>query len=162
MEDNEGKDIWEFLQGVWHTMRETIKRGIENEGVLPGPIKPCQEGFIAVFESTYQSWNFKKPLAYCFLFTLAAEEKRCRWKNCNCANLWLVGSFTSHTVLPELKSTTEVKIHRALATAGLIGNLVKHNASISGAEVGCQGEIQLLALRCRRNGICSRRISKPD
>lgn len=39
VEDNEGKSIWSFLQGVWHVMKETVKRGIDNEGVLPGPIK---------------------------------------------------------------------------------------------------------------------------
>lgn len=142
VEDNEGKDIWEFLQGVWHTMRETIKRGIENEGVLPGPIKLARRAS-SQYSKALTSHGTLKSFGLLFSFALAVAEE-------NAAGGRIVTAPTcgSSGVLPAIlfylsreEYLTEVKIHRALATAGLIGNLVKHNASISGAEVGCQGEI---------------------
>lgn len=142
VEDNEGKEIWDFLAKVWHTMRETVKRGIDNEGVLPGPIKLARRAS-AQYTKALNAHGTMKHIGLLFAFALAVAEE-------NAAGGKIITAPTcgSSGVLPGVlfylnseEHITEQKMLRALATAGLIGNLVKHNASISGAEVGCQGEI---------------------
>ena len=142
VQDCEGPEIWGFLKEVWSIMKSTIELGLDNEGVLPGEIKLARKA------STYfmKSKNSKGAIqnqGLVFSYALAVSEE-------NAAGGKIVTAPTcgSSGVLPAilyyLKSEeyiTETKILRALATAGLIGNLVKRNASISGAEVGCQGEI---------------------
>jgi len=139
---HESPDIWDYLAEVWKVMQESIVRGIEAEGVLPGqlnlPRKAC---------SYYtKARSFKGTLsrrAFTFAFALAvAEENAAGGKIVTAPTCGSCGIVPA--VLYLLKTQYEFsdkKIHRGLATAGLIGNLIKHNASISGAEVGCQGEI---------------------
>lgn len=140
--DNEGPDIWNFLHDVWLTMRETIKRGIDSEGVLPGPIKLARRASSHYTKALNQQGTIKS-MGLMSAFALAVAEE-------NAAGGRIITAPTcgSSGVLPAAlfylsrdEHLTEAKILRGLATAGLIANLVKTNASISGAEVGCQGEI---------------------
>ncbi len=142
VEDNEGPEIWPFLHDVWLTMKETVQRGIDNEGVLPGPIKLGRRSSIQ-YTKALSSHGTVKNIGLLFAFALAVSEE-------NAAGGRIVTAPTcgSSGVLPAVlfylsrdEHLTEPKILKGLATAGLIGNLVKTNASISGAEVGCQGEI---------------------
>lgn len=142
VEDNEGPEIWEFLHDVWTTMKDTIKRGIDNEGVLPGPVKLARRASTQ-YTKAMNSHGTIKNVGLLFAFALAVSEE-------NAAGGRIVTAPTcgSSGVLPGVlfylnreEQLSEGKILRGLATAGLIGNLVKKNASISGAEVGCQGEI---------------------
>jgi L-serine dehydratase len=142
VEIHETKAIWEYLAEVWKTMEDAVHRGIEAEGVLPGrlnlPRKAC---------SYYtKARSFKGTLsrrAFTFAFALAvAEENAAGGKIVTAPTCGSCGVIPS--VLYLLKTQyefTETKILRGLATAGLIGNLIKTNASVAGAEVGCQGEI---------------------
>jgi L-serine dehydratase len=142
VEDNEGPEIWTFLHDVWLTMKETISRGIDNEGVLPGPIKLARRASTQ-YTKALNAHGTIKNIGLLFAFALAVSEE-------NAAGGRIVTAPTcgSSGVLPAVlfylsrdEHLTELKILRGLATAGLIANLVKTNASISGAEVGCQGEI---------------------
>ncbi|NHB68960.1 L-serine ammonia-lyase [Perlabentimonas gracilis] len=142
VEDNEGPEIWPFLHDVWLTMKETIQRGIDNEGVLPGPIKLARRAS-SHYTKALNAHGTVKNIGLLFAFALAVSEE-------NASGGRIVTSPTcgSSGVLPAVlfylsrdEHLTEPKILRGLATAGLIANLVKTNASISGAEVGCQGEI---------------------
>lgn len=142
VEDNEGPEIWDFLHDVWTTMKDTIKRGIDNEGVLPGPVKLARRASTQ-YTKAMNSHGTIKNVGLLFAFALAVSEE-------NAAGGRIVTAPTcgSSGVLPGVlfylnreEQLSEGKILRGLATAGLIGNLVKKNASISGAEVGCQGEI---------------------
>ncbi|HZJ73695.1 MAG TPA: L-serine ammonia-lyase [Perlabentimonas sp.] len=142
VEDNEGPEIWPFLHDVWLTMKETVQRGIDNEGVLPGPIKLGRRASVQ-YTKALSSHGTIKSIGLLFAFALAVSEE-------NAAGGRIVTAPTcgSSGVLPGVlfylsrdEHLTEPKILKGLATAGLIGNLVKTNASISGAEVGCQGEI---------------------
>ncbi|KAB2871660.1 MAG: L-serine ammonia-lyase [Bacteroidales bacterium] len=142
VEDNEGKEIWDFLHGIWYTMKETVKRGIDNEGVLPGPIKLARRASVQ-YTKALNSHGTIKNIGLLFAFALAVSEE-----NASGGRIVTAPTCGSSGVLPAVlfylnseENLSESKILRALATAGLIGNLVKHNASISGAEVGCQGEI---------------------
>jgi len=142
VEQHESPDIWNHLAEVWKVMQEAIERGIETEGVLPGRLNLPRKS-----SSFYtKARSFKGTLArraFTFAFALAVSEE-------NAAGGKIVTAPTcgSCGVIPAvlylLKTQydfSEKKILRGLATAGLIGNLIKTNASISGAEVGCQGEV---------------------
>ncbi len=142
VERYEGKSIWEYLKIIWSKMVETIERGLENEGVLPGSLH-LQRKARSYFVRAKDSGPFLKSFGLVSSYALAVAEE-------NAAANVVVTAPTcgSSGVLPAvlyfLKKSHKIKeniILRALATAGLIGNIVKENASISGAEVGCQGEI---------------------
>ena len=142
VEQCEGSEIWDFLDNIWTVMCETVQRGLNNDGVLPGGLK------IARKASTYyvKSKSYTDSLssrARIYAYALAVAEE-------NAAGGTVVTAPTcgSCGVLPGVlyhmttsREFLRIRVLRALATAGLFGNVVKYNASISGAEVGCQGEI---------------------
>lgn len=142
VEDCEGDDIWKFLKSVWEIMKTTIENGLDNEGVLPGEIKLARKASTYFMKSKNSRGTIQNQ-GLLFSYALAVSEE-------NAAGGKIVTAPTcgSSGVLPAIlyflereEHINETKILRALATAGLIGNVVKRNASISGAEVGCQGEI---------------------
>jgi L-serine dehydratase len=142
VEDNEGPEIWPFLHDVWLSMKETIKRGIDNEGVLPGPIKLARRAS-SQYTKALNAHGTIRNMGLLFAFALAVSEE-----NASGGHIVTAPTCGSSGVLPAVlfylnrdEHLNENKILRGLATAGLIANLVKTNASISGAEVGCQGEI---------------------
>jgi L-serine dehydratase len=135
-------DIWDYLENVWQIMQDSIHRGLENEGVLPGSLKLPRKA-VSYFVKANGYKGTLKRRALLFSYSLAVAEE-------NAAGGLIVTAPTCGScgvipaVLYYLKTQhkfSEKKILRALATAGLIGAIVKQNASISGAEVGCQGEI---------------------
>ena len=142
VEMHEEPDIWDYMAEVWGVMKDAVERGIETEGVLPGRLNLPRKA------SSYyiKAKSFKGTLsrrAFTFAFALAvAEENASGGKIVTAPTCGSCGVMPS--VLYLLKSQYDIpdkKILRGLATAGLIGNLIKTNASISGAEVGCQGEV---------------------
>lgn len=142
VEMHEPADTWEHLADVWQVMQDAIHRGLEAEGVLPGRLNLPRKA-----SATYiKAKSFKGTLsrrAFTFAYALAVAEE-----NASGGKIVTAPTCGSCGVIPAvlylLKTQYEFpdkKIIRALATAGLVGNLIKNNASISGAEVGCQGEI---------------------
>ena len=142
VEQMEGVEIWDFLAKVWETMVAAVERGVEAEGVLPGGLglrrKSCE--YLTKARS-YQGSMQSKGLIYAYALATAEE---------NAAGGIIVTAPTcgSCGVLPGVlyylwkqHGFSERRIYRALATAGLFGTVVKYKASISGAEVGCQGEV---------------------
>jgi len=142
VEDFDEPDTFEYLERVWKAMKKAVRRGIEEEGVLPGGLSLHRRAALYYTKSKILS-DILKRTGQTFAFALAVSEE-------NAAGGVIVTAPTcgSSGVLPgvlySLKKTykmSDARIIRALATAGLIGNLIRTNASISGAEVGCQGEI---------------------
>ncbi len=142
VEDHEGPEIWDFLAEVWKVMDNAIARGLKKEGTLPGGLMLPRKSSSFNMKAQNFSGPFKKR-SKLFAYALAVSEE-------NASGGLIVAAPTCGAcgvmpaVLKHFKKTYEVdlpQIYRALATAGLIGNLVKHNASISGADVGCQGEV---------------------
>jgi L-serine dehydratase len=140
--DSEGVEILQYLGETWKTMKETLELGLNTEGVLPGELKLERKA-----RSFYYKAKRNDPAAqktgFLSAYALAVAEE-------NAAGGIVVTAPTcgSCGVIPAvLKSLQEIynfsddDILKALATAGLFGNIIKTNASISGAEVGCQGEI---------------------
>ncbi len=140
--EREGEGLWDHLGRVWETMRGAVERGIEAEGVLPGGLRlPRKASAYYVRAQGFRGSLKRRSQLYAFALAVAEE---------NAAGGLVVTAPTcgSCGVLPGVlygmatqRGFSEAKILRALATAGLIGTIVKANASISGAQVGCQGEI---------------------
>jgi L-serine dehydratase len=138
----EDQNIELELSSIWQIMKQCIKNGLENEGVLPGPLKVARKA-ASYFIRANTSSSSTKSIGLLFTYALAVAEE-------NSAGGKVVTAPTcgSAGVLPAVlyflqqdQQISDQRIIKGLATAGLIGNLVKTNASISGAEVGCQGEI---------------------
>jgi len=138
----EGKQIMEYLVTVWEIMKAAVERGIQEEGALPGPLRLPRKA--ASYYSKAQGYRDSlRRRALVNAYALAVSEE-----NASGGKIVTAPTCGSCGVLPAVlyfahkqSDIGEKRIINALATAGLIGNLVKHNASISGAEVGCQGEI---------------------
>jgi L-serine dehydratase len=138
----EGEEIWSFLDEIWHAMSTAMERGLRAEGVLPGGLALARKAHSFYRKASLYGEEFKQ-ISLLSAYALAVSEE-------NAAGSVIVTAPTcgASGILPavlrhinESLNCDRVNILRALATAGLIGNLVKHNASISGAEVGCQGEV---------------------
>jgi L-serine dehydratase len=135
-------DTFEYLEEVWEVMKVSIDRGLENEGTLPGGLNLVRRAPMYYTRSKTFS-DMLKRTGHTFAYALAVAEE-------NAAGGRIVTAPTcgSAGVLPavlyslqKIYKLSDTRIVRGLATAGLIGNLIRTNASISGAEVGCQGEI---------------------
>ena len=143
VELNEGPEIWDFLQEVWQVMKRSIDEGLAASGVLPGGLN-VQRKAKFLYEQTPDAHipalnEFQQIAAFAYA---VAEQ--------NADNGTIVTAPTCGAcgVLPAVlkyaqvtRGLTDAQICRGLATAGIIGNLTKSNASISGAECGCQAEI---------------------
>ncbi|WP_321332555.1 L-serine ammonia-lyase [uncultured Bacteroides sp.] len=138
----EEEDLWDYLEVVWNTMKAAIQRGLEEEGVLPGPLNLRRKA------STYyiRATGYKESLrsrGLVFAYALAVSEENASGGKIvtapTCGSCGVVPAVLYH--LHKSREFSDIRILRALATAGLFGNIVKYNASISGAEVGCQGEV---------------------
>ncbi len=142
VEDSEGQEIWEYLAEIWSKMKESIENGLENEYVLPGDLNLPRKA-ASYYAKAVNSSGILKNRGKIFAYALAVSEE-----NAGGGKVVTAPTCGSCGVLPsvlynlqEEYGYSDGKILKALATAGLIGNLVKFNASISGAEVGCQGEV---------------------
>ena len=142
VKEREESDLWDYLFEVWKTMREAVKRGLDAEGVLPGPLnlrRKASSYFIKA--SGYKSSLQSRGLV--FAYALAVSEENASGGVIvtapTCGSCGVVPGVLYH--LQKSREFSDTRILRALATAGLIGNIVKYNASISGAEAGCQAEV---------------------
>lgn len=138
----EGPEIWEHLGRVWDVMKRAVERGIEAEGVLPGGLGVARKATsYYVHAAGYASSLKSRGLVYAY--ALAVSEENASGGEIvtapTCGSCGIVPAVLYH--LHTSKGFSEQRILRALATAGLFGNVVKQNASVSGAEVGCQGEV---------------------
>lgn len=138
----EGEDIFNFLKEIWEAMKSAVEKGINTTGILPGSLKYPRKAsnFYRKARNNRSRGGF---LGRIFAYTLAVSEE-------NGAGGRVVTAPTCGAcgVLPGLLyamkeeyDLNEDEILKSLAIAGLIGNLIKENATISGAEGGCQAEI---------------------
>lgn len=138
----EDREIYPFLEQIWETMSDSIERGLNNVGVLPGGLGVARKAQAFYRKASLYGPDFKRN-GLLWAYALAVSEE-----NASGGIIVTAPTCGSSGVLPavlrylsESLDCSKQDILRALATAGLVGNLVKHNASISGAEVGCQGEV---------------------
>ena len=138
----EGEQIWDYLREVWKAMQESVERGLNNEGVLQGPLHLSRKAATYYVKVSGYKPNLQTR-GLVFSYALAVSEE-----NASGGTVVTAPTCGSSGVLPAVlyhisrgHNFSEKRILHALATAGIFGNVVKKNASISGAEVGCQGEV---------------------
>ncbi len=142
VEEYEDKDIWAYLMKIWHSMEKTIDIGLSKTGVLPGTLKYPRKAQM-FYKKARREGSRLKNTGLTFAYALAVSEENggggivVTAPTCGACG---VVPAVLRSIKEEL-SLDEEEILKGLAIGGLIGNLIKENASISGAEVGCQGEV---------------------
>lgn len=138
----EGKGLWDYLEGIWTTMRSSIERGLAAEGLLPGGLG-LQRKACSFFRRSQSLADFFKRQCLLVACAYAVAEE-----NATGGRIVTAPTCGSSGVVPavlryieDLLACERRDILRAMASAGIVGNVVKHNGSISGAVVGCQGEV---------------------
>ena len=139
---SEDEGIWDYLLEVWNAMKAAVERGINTEGRLPGPLNlPRKASTYYVKASGYQRNLQTRGLVYSYALAVSEE-------NASGGTIVTAPTCGSCGVLPAVlyhlskgHNFSDEKILHSIATAGIVGNVAKTNASISGADVGCQGEV---------------------
>ena len=143
VELNEGPEIWDFLMEVWQVMKRSIDEGLAASGVLPGGLNVQRKA-----KFLYEQRPKEETPALAEFQQIAAFAYAVAEQNADNGTVVTAPTCGACGVLPAVlkyaqvtKGFSDEQICRGLATAGIIGNLTKSNASISGAECGCQAEI---------------------
>ncbi len=143
VEMHEGPEIWDFLRQVWDTMKNSIDEGLQSEGILPGGLQVKKRAKVLYSQESPNEAPQTRECRILSAYAFAVSEQ-------NADNGTVVTAPTCGAcgVLPaslryiqESRGLSDEDVLRGLATAGLIGALTKQNASVSGAECGCQAEI---------------------
>jgi len=141
-QEREESDFWDFMMEIWKTMKNSVEEGLDNEGALPGPLHLSRKA------STYyvKATGYKPSLqsrGFVYAYALAVSEQNASGGTIvtapTCGASGVVPAVLYHSY--KAHGFSDKRILHALATGGLFGNIVKTNASISGADVGCQGEV---------------------
>ncbi len=143
VELNEGPDIWDFLLTVWKTMKQSIEDGLNATGILPGGLN-VQRKASYLYNKTGGCdapalREFQKIAAYAYAVAEQNADNGTIVTAPTCGACGVLPAVLKY--IQDTKGYSDETICRGLATAGIIGNLTKSNASISGAECGCQAEI---------------------
>jgi L-serine dehydratase len=138
----EESDLWDYLIEVWKAMKNSIEEGLLADGVLPGELNLRRKAsdYLVKAKSLRASLQSRSLI---MAYAMAVSEQ-----NASGGVVVTAPTCGSAGVLPAVlyhsqknHEMSDKAIIKALATAGLFGNIIKKNASISGAEVGCQGEV---------------------
>lgn len=142
IDEYEEPSIWEYLKEIYKAMDDAISRGLSKVGILPGPLKHPRKAK-EMFEKALTKRAALVFTNKIFAYALAVSEE-----NASIGQVVTAPTCGASGVIPGLlramKEEYELKesdILKGLAVAGIIGNLIKHNATISGAEGGCQAEV---------------------
>jgi L-serine dehydratase len=141
--ERQERDVWPRLERIWAVMRDSVERGLRNTRVLlPGSLRLARRARTTSLRAQALQ-SPQRDLALVSSFALAVAEE-----NADAGTIVTAPSCGPAGVVPGLlyyfeteKGVARDEILHALATAGLIGSIIRANASVSGAEVGCQGEI---------------------
>lgn len=165
VEEFEGTDIWQYLATIWKTMQTTMNRGLEKRGVLPGSLNLERKARRYLYKAE-NSPQYLRRMNNLFSYALACSEENAAGGVVvtapTCGSCGVVPAVCR--LIQEIYEFEDTTILHALATASLFGNMAKTNASISGAEVGCQGEVGVACAMaatavCQLEGGDNRRIA---
>lgn len=139
---SEGPQIWDYLDHVWDVMCESIERGLETEGVLPGELRLRRKAPQYYIKANGYGSNLQTR-GLVFAYALAVSEENAAGGRIvtapTCGSCGVVPAVLYH--ISKSRNFPRKRILHALATAGLVGNIAKTHGSISGAEAGCQAEV---------------------
>ena len=143
VEENEGPEIWTFLLEVWSAMCGAIQEGLTHSGILPGGLNVERKAQYLYNQRHIDERPETRENRIVCAYAFAVSEQ-----NAGQGTIVTAPTCGACSTLPavlkymqEEKRIDDRQVLRALAVAGVIGNIVKTNASISGAECGCQAEI---------------------
>ncbi len=143
VEENEDEDLWDYLMEVWVTMKSCIGEGLTAAGILDGGLNVERKARVLFNQRHIDESDTTRENRLICAYAFAASEQNAGGGIVvtapTCGACAVVPSVLKY--MQEKKGFSDRQILRALATAGIIGTLVKTNASISGAECGCQAEI---------------------
>ena len=138
----EGPEIWDYLAEVWQVMKESVERGLEHEGVLPGGLNLRRKAPHYYIKAMGYGSNLQTR-GLVFAYALAVTEENASGGRIvtapTCGSCGVVPAVLYH--IAKSRRFSDKRVLHALATAGLVGNIAKTRASISGAEAGCQAEV---------------------
>lgn len=141
--ENEDDDFFAYMCGIWESMKSSVKQGLSTSGILPGGLE-VQKKAKLLYEKEHidESPETKETRMVCSYAFAVGEQ------NASGETIVTAPTCGAAGVVPAVlyyqqkkKSYSDESIVKSLITAGIIGNLIKTNASISGAECGCQAEI---------------------
>ncbi|WP_348635858.1 L-serine ammonia-lyase, iron-sulfur-dependent, subunit alpha [Paenibacillus sp. PvR133] len=143
VEQCEGKQIWDFLNGIWEAMKRSVNEGISVTGILEGGLQVERKAQLLYNQRHIDESPETRENRIVSAYAFAVSEQ-----NAAAGAIVTAPTCGASGVMPaallymqQKKQVPDEKVLRALAVGGLIGNLVKQNASISGAQCGCQGEV---------------------
>ncbi len=143
VQEAEGVEIWDYLMTVWTQMKECISNGLSTEGTLPGGLNIQRKArFLFRQKHIDESPETRENRMVCAYAYACSEENACGGTIVTaptCGSCGVLPSVLKY--MQDRHAFSDGQIIRALATAGVVGNVVKQNASISGAQCGCQAEI---------------------
>ena len=143
IEEREGREIWSYLFSIWSIMKKTVSDGLAATGILPGGLE-VERKAQHLYNQRHidESRETRQNRLVCSYAFAVAEQ------NASGGVIVTAPTCGSCGVMPaallymqEDRGFSDEQMTRALAAGGLVGNLIKRNASISGAECGCQAEI---------------------
>lgn len=140
--EREGEGFREYLLKVWRAMADSVRAGLDEQGTLPGRLKLERRARSFYLKARRQDKVFRRT-GLVSAYAMAVSEQ-----NASLGRVVTAPTCGAAGVLPaviyylaEYWNLTDKEIVRALCTAGIVGNVVKRNATISGAEGGCQAEV---------------------
>lgn len=143
VEECEGSEIFSYLADVWHTMKLSIHEGLTTTGILPGGLGTQRRAQILYnqrhIDESAQTQENRLVCSYAFAVSEQNASGGVIVTAPTCGSCGVVPSVLKY--MQDTRRFTDEDVVHALATGGLIGNLIKKNASISGAECGCQAEV---------------------
>ncbi|MBQ8310514.1 MAG: L-serine ammonia-lyase, iron-sulfur-dependent, subunit alpha [Clostridia bacterium] len=139
----EGPDFWEYMREMWDAMKHSIKQGLADDGILPGGLNVQKKAnFLYHRRSLGESSETRENRLVCSYAFAVSEQNAAGEKIVTAPTCGAAGVLPAVLYYEQHKNGFEdEEVVRALASGGIIGNVIKTNASISGAECGCQAEI---------------------
>lgn len=139
----EGVSIDDFLGEIWQQLQRTVEKGLKTEGVLPGDLKVQRKAKTLMDRAKATETEAQKQNRLVSAYAFAASEE-----NGSGGIIVTAPTCGASGVLPAVlyymkhhQGISDQKIIESLAVAGIIGNVIKTNATISGAVGGCQAEV---------------------
>lgn len=143
VEEIEGPSIWNYLSDVWFQMKTSIHQGLSTQGELPGGLHIQRKAYYLLnqrhMDESAETRENRTVCAYAYAVSEQNADNGIIVTAPTCGAAGVVPAVLKY--MQEKKGFSDTDIVHALATGGIIGNLIKTNASISGAECGCQAEI---------------------
>lgn len=139
----EGSEIFDYLKKIWAQMKDTVQNGLDASGTIPGGLNLQRKAkFLFRQRHIDESPETRENRLVCAFAYAVSEENACGHTIVTAPTCGASGVVPAVlTYMQDKRGFSDKEIVRALATAGIVGNIVKQNASISGAECGCQAEI---------------------